>query len=200
MSYYTNYIGFKKIGVPGAVTLATGGAAFPITAVIDGAIALLPILIPFIGNAFKHPARDAIQIIDGIKTQLATSDPRQRLDFILASAQRISPDARDVAAEKLFLWYKTNYSQDYKDLSLEDKQYYNNYLINAINTQADGNNFWANSRRAMFTSSELNYNANPIQTITNTASNIFSNLTQSPSKLILYTGIGLGLYLILKNK
>lgn len=200
MSYYTNYIGFKKIGVPGAVTLATGGAAFPITAVIDGAIALLPILIPFIGNAFKHPARDAIKIIDGIKTQLANSDPRQRLALILASAQRISPDARDVAAEKLFLWYKTNYSQDYKDLSLEDKQYYNNYLINAINTQADGNNFWANSRRAMFTSSELNYNANPIQTITNTASNIFSNLTQSPSKLILYTGIGLGLYLILKNK
>ena len=200
MSYYTNYIGFKKIGVPGAVTLATGGAAFPITAVIDGARALLPILIPFIGNAFKHPARDAIKIIDGIKTQLANSDPRQRLALILASAQRISPDARDVAAEKLFLWYKTNYSQDYKDLSLEDKQYYNNYLINAINTQADGNNFWANSRRAMFTSSELNYNANPIQTITNTASNIFSNLTQSPSKLILYTGIGLGLYLILKNK
>lgn len=200
MSYYTNYIGYRKIGVPGAVTLATGGAAFPITAVIDGAIALLPILIPFIGNAFKHPARDAIKIIDGIKTQLANSDPRQRLALILASAQRISPDARDVAAEKLFLWYKTNYSQDYKDLSLEDKQYYNNYLINAINTQADGNNFWANSRRAMFTSSELNYNANPIQTITNTASNIFSNLTQSPSKLILYTGIGLGLYLILKNK
>lgn len=200
MSYYTNYIGYRKIGVPGAVTLATGGAAFPITAVIDGAIALLPILIPFIGNAFKHPARDAIKIIDGIKTQLANSDPRQRLALILASAQRISPDARDVAAEKLFLWYKTNYSQDYKDLSLEDKQYYNNYLINAINTQADGNNFWANSRRAMFTSSELNYNANPLQTITNTASNIFSNLTQSPSKLILYTGIGLGLYLILKNK
>ena len=200
MSYYTNYIGFKKIGVPGAVTLATGGAAFPITAVIDGAIALLPILIPFIGNAFKHPARDAIKIIDGIKTQLANSDPRQRLALILASAQRISPDARDVAAEKLFLWYKTNYSQDYKDLSLEDKKYYNNYLINAIATQEDGNNFWANSRRAMFTNSELNYNANPIQTITNTASNIFSNLTQSPSKLILYTGIGLGLYLILKNK
>ena len=26
-------------------------------------------------------------------------------------------------------------------LSIEDKQYYNNYLINAVNTQADGNNF-----------------------------------------------------------
>jgi len=199
MPYYTNYIGYKQIGF-GEATLATGGAAFPITAVIDGAIALLPILIPFIGNAFKHPARDAIKIIDGIKTQLANSDPRQRLALVLASAQRISPDARDVAAEKLFLWYKNTYNQDYKDLSIDDKQYYNKYLLNAINTQADGNNFWANSQRAMFTNSELNYNANPVQTITNTASNIITNLTQSPSSLILYTGIGLGLYLILKNK
>jgi hypothetical protein len=200
MPYYTNYIGYKKIGVPGAVTLATGGAAFPITAVIDGAIALLPILIPWIGNAFKHPARDANKLIDGIKTQLINSDPRQRLALVLATANRISPAARDVSAEKLFLWYKNTYSQDYKTLSIDDKQYYNNYLINAINTQADGNNFWANSRRAMFTNSELNYNANPVQTITNTASNIITNLTQSPSSLILYTGIGLGLYLILKNK
>jgi hypothetical protein len=200
MSYYTNYIGYKKIGVPGAVTLATGGAAFPITAVIDVAIALLPALIPWIGNAFKHPARDAIKIIDGIKVQLANSDPRQRIALVLASAQRISPAARDVAAEKLFLWYKNTYSEDYKKLSIEDKQYYNNYLINAVNTQADGNNFWANSRRAMFTNSELNYNATALQSVTSAASNIITNLTQSPSSLILYTGIGLGLYLILKNK
>jgi hypothetical protein len=200
MPYYTNYIGYKKIGVPGAVTLATGGAAFPITAVIDVAIALLPVLIPWIGNAFKHPARDAIKIIDGIKVQLANSDPRQRIALVLASAQRISPAARDVAAEKLFLWYKNTYSEDYKKLSIEDKQYYNNYLINAVNTQADGNNFWANSRRAMFTNSELNYNATALQSVTSAASNIITNLTQSPSSLILYTGIGLGLYLILKNK
>jgi hypothetical protein len=200
MPYYTNYIGYKKIGVPGAVTLATGGAAFPITAVIDVAITLLPVLIPWIGNAFKHPARDAIKIIDGIKVQLANSDPRQRIALVLASAQRISPAARDVAAEKLFLWYKNTYSEDYKKLSIEDKQYYNNYLINAVNTQADGNNFWANSRRAMFTNSELNYNATALQSVTSAASNIITNLTQSPSSLILYTGIGLGLYLILKNK
>jgi hypothetical protein len=200
MPYYTNYIGYKKIGVPGAVTLATGGAAFPITLVVDAAIALLPVLIPWIGNAFKHPARDAIKIIDGIKVQLANSDPRQRIALVLASAQRISPAARDVAAEKLFLWYKNTYSEDYKKLSIEDKQYYNNYLINAVNTQADGNNFWANSRRAMFTNSELNYNATALQSVTSAASNIITNLTQSPSSLILYTGIGLGLYLILKNK
>jgi hypothetical protein len=200
MAYYTNYIGYKKIGVPGAVTLATGGAAFPITAIIDGAIALLPILIPFIGNAFKHPARDAIKIIDGIKGQLASSNPRQRLALVLASAQRISPGARDVAAEKLFAWYKNTYNEDYKTLSIEDKQYYNNYLINSINSYPDGNNFYNNSRRAMFTNSELNYNASALQNVTSTASNIITNLTQSPSSLILYTGIGLGLYLILKNK
>jgi len=199
--YYTNYIGYKKIGVaPGIVTASTGGAAFPITLVIDAALVLLPALIPWISNAFKHPARDAIKIIDGIKLQLQNSEPRQRLALVLASAGKISPAARDVAAEKLFLWYKNTYSEDYKTLSIEDKEYYNNYLINAIRTQTDGNNFWANSQRAMFTNSELNYNANPVQAITNTASNIFTNLTKSPSSLILYTGIGLGLYLILKNK
>lgn len=199
MAYYTNYIGFKKIGVaPGGVTLATGGVAFPITAIIDGAIALLPILIPFIGNAFKHPARDAIKIIDGIKGQLASSNARQRLALILASDQRIS--SKDVSAEKLFAWYKNTYNEDYKTLTIEDKIYYNNYLTNIMNSYRDGNNLYANIRRAMFTNSELNYNANPVQTITNTASNIFTNLTKSPSSLILYTGIGLGLYLILKNK
>jgi len=192
MAYYTNYIGYnsvnKKIGF------------IPIALVVKGAMTLLPVLIPFISNAFKHPARDANKIIDGIKTQLSNSDARQRLGLVLATAQRISPDARDVAAEKLFLWYKNTYNQDYKDLLQEDMEYYNNFLETAIQTQPDGNNFWANSQRAMFTNSELNYNANPVQAITNTASNIFTNLTKSPSSLILYTGIGLGLYLILKNK
>ena len=199
--YYTNYIGYKKIGVaPGIVTASTGGAAFPITLVIDGALALLPVLIPWISNAFKHPARDAIKIIDGIKAQLQNSEPRQRLALVLASAGKISPAARDVAAEKLFLWYKNTYNEDYKKLSIEDKEYYNNYLLNAIRTQTDGNNFWYNSKSAMFTTPELYYNASALKSVTSTASNIITNLTQSPSSLILYTGIGLGLYLILKNK
>jgi len=192
MQYYTNYIGYnsvnKQIGL------------IPIALIVKGAVTLLPVLIPWISNAFKHPARDAIKIIDSIKTQLINSDARQRLGLVLATAQRISPAARDVSAEKLFLWYKNTYNQDYKDLLKEDMEYYNYFLQTAIQTQPDGNNFWANSQRAMFTNSELNYNANPVQTITNTASNIITNLTKSPSSLILYTGIGLGLYLILKNK
>ena len=190
--YYTNYIGYnfvnKQIGL------------IPIALIVKGAVTTLPLLIPWISNAFKHPARDAIKIIDGIKLQLQNSEPRQRLALVLASAGKISPAARDVAAEKLFLWYKNTYSEDYKTLSIEDKEYYNNYLINAIRTQPDGNNFWYNSRRAMFTTSELYYNASAIKSVTSTANNIITNLTQSPSSLILYTGIGLGLYLILKKQ
>lgn len=191
MAYYTNYIGYKsankQIGL------------IPIALVVKGAMTLLPVLIPFISNAFKHPAKDANKIIDGIKTQLSNSDARQRLGLVLATAQRISPAARDVAAEKLFLWYKNTYNQDYKNLLQEDMEYYNNFLQTAIQTQADGNNFWANSQRAMFTNSELSYNATALQNITSTASNVFTNLTKSPSSLILYAGIGLGLYLILKK-
>jgi len=192
MQYYTNYIGYKSVNKQIGV--------IPIALVVKGAMTLLPVLIPFISNAFQHPARDANKIIDGIKTQLSNSDARQRLGLVLATAQRISPKARDVSAEKLFLWYKNTYNQDYKDLLIEDKEYYNNYLQSQIQTQADGNNFWANSQRAMFTNTELNYNASALQNITNTATNLLTNLTQSPSRLILYAGIGLGLYLILKNK
>lgn len=196
MSYYTNNIGYKQLNNVGTtfVPIYTGE---PISSVIATAGATL---IASWDQWFSHPAADANRLIDSVKIQIKNADPRGRLALVLATSQKISPKARDVGAEKLFLWYKTNYSQDYKSLSFEDKDYYNKFLQTAIATQEDGNNFWANSQRAMFTSSELNYNANPIQTITNTASNIFSNLTQSPSKLILYTGIGLGLYLILKNK
>lgn len=40
----------------------------------------------------------------------------------------------------------------------------------------------------------------PVSNITSSATKILTDLTQSPSKLILYTGIGLGLYLILKKQ
>lgn len=186
--YYNNYIQYrpnnKQIGI------------IPIALVVKGAITVLPLIVPWISNAFKHPARDAIKIIDNIKPQLASSEPRDRLGLVLAAAQKISPDARDVSAEKLFLWYRLNYPNDYQTLLPEDKEYYNNYLATGIQTQADGNNFWANSQRAMFTNAEINYNATPVQA----ASNILTNVTKSTSSLLLYLGIGLGLFLILKKK
>jgi hypothetical protein len=199
MSYYTNYIGYKQTGKQigfGEATIATGGTLAPVTLIIDAAIALLPALIPWISNAFKHPAKDARRIIQDIKPQLASSEARERLGLVLAAAQKISPAARDVSAAELFVWYKLNYPNDYQTLLPQDKEYYNKYLATGIQTQADGNNFYANSQRAMFTNAEINYNATPVEA----ASNVLSNVTKSTSSLLLYTGIGLGLFLILKKK
>ncbi|NBQ17988.1 hypothetical protein EBU24_06760, partial [bacterium] len=90
-----NYIGYKPntIGF-GEATLATGGAALPITAIIDTAVAVLPFLVPWISNMFQHPARDANNMIDGIKAQLQTSDARNRLGLVIATGQKISDKAK----------------------------------------------------------------------------------------------------------
>jgi len=196
MQYYTNNIGYKQIPNIGT-TLIPIYTGEPISSIIATAGATL---IASWNDWFTRPAYDANRLIDSIKSQLANLDARQRLALVLATSQKINSRARDVGAEKLFLWYKNTYNEDYKTLSIDDKEYYNKFLQTAIQTQADGNNFWANSQRAMFTNSELNYNASALQNITSTASNILTTLTQSPSKLILYTGIGLGLYLILKKQ
>ena len=192
MSYYTNYIGYKKNANIGTklIPIYTGE---PISSVIATAGATL---IASWNDWFTRPAFDANRLINSIKPQLANIDARQRLALVLATSQKISPRARDVGAENLFLWYKNTYNEDYKVLSIEDKDYYNKFLATAIQTQADGNNFWANSQRAMFTNQELNYNATPVEA----ASNILSNVTKSTSSLLLYLGIGLGLFLILKKK
>ena len=192
MSYYTNYIGYKQNANIGTkfIPIYTGE---PISSVIATAGATL---IASWNDWFTRPAFDANRLINSVKPQLANIDARQRLALVLATSQKISPRARDVGAENLFLWYKNTYNEDYKVLSIEDKDYYNKFLATAIQTQADGNNFWANSQRAMFTNQELNYNATPVEA----ASNILSNVTKSTSSLLLYLGIGLGLFLILKKK
>jgi hypothetical protein len=192
MSYHTNYIGYKQNANIGTkfIPIYTGE---PISSVIATAGATL---IASWNDWFTRPAFDANRLINSVKPQLANIDARQRLALVLATSQKISPRARDVGAENLFLWYKNTYNEDYKVLSIEDKDYYNKFLATAIQTQADGNNFWANSQRSMFTNQELNYNATPVEA----ASNILSNVTKSTSSLLLYLGIGLGLFLILKKK
>ena len=93
------------------------------------------------------------------------------------------------------LWYRQSYPNDYQSLLTDDKIFFNNYILSIRNTRGDGNNMYANLDKAMFTNAEINYNANPLQT----ASNVLSNFTKSPSTLILYAGIGLGLLLLLKK-
>ena len=173
MTYNYNHTNNRQIGV------------IPIALVVKGAVTLLPQLIPFITNAFKAPARDANRLIDGIKPNIANIDPRERLGIVLATAQKIPYEARDVMAEKLMLWYKTNYPNDYKVLLPEDKEFYNN--------------FWGNSRNAMFTSSEVNYNATPINTITNLFQPSGSNKS-GISPIFLLAIVGGAIFLFTRKK
>ena len=65
------------------------------------------------------------------------------------------------------MWYRQNYPNDYQTLLSEDKIYFINYLISLRSRFGDGNNFYSNLQRAMFTDTEINYNASPVQNITN---------------------------------
>jgi hypothetical protein len=193
---YVGYIGYKQqpetiSGPPGAVTIATGGAALPITAVIDVAIAALPFLIPWISNIFQSPAADSRKLINAIKTKLQSVDARERLGLVIATGEKISNQSKDVEAKELLLWYRQAYPEDYKTLLVDDKLYFNNYLLSLRSRFADGNNMYANLDRAMFTQAEINFNANPIQSLTNIVSN--------KNNLLLYGGIALALLLLIKK-
>jgi hypothetical protein len=188
------YIGFKHkpntIGF-GEATLLTGGAALPITAIIDIAVATLPFLIPWISNAFQSPAKDSRNIINDLKPQLINKNARERLALVIAAGQKINVKAKDVEARELLLWYRQAYPEDYKTLTPDDKIYFNNYILNIRNTRGDGNNMYLNLDRSMFTQTEINYGANPVQTITNILSN--------KNNLLIYGGIALALVLLLKK-
>jgi len=189
------YIGYKPntIGFPpaGGVTLATGGAALPITAIIDVAIAALPFLIPWISNAFQSPAKDSRNIINDLKPQLINKDARERLALVIAAGQKINVKAKDVEARELLLWYRQAYPNDYQILLPNDKIYFNDYILSIRNTRGDGNNMYANLDRAMFTNEQINYGISPVQSITNILSN--------KNNLLIYGGIALALLLLLKK-
>lgn len=186
------YIGYKKntIGF-GEATLLTGGTLAPITAIIDIAIASLPFLIPFITNIFQHPAEDTKRAINDLKPNLVSLDPRSRLGLIIATGQKLSNKALDVQADQLLAWYKMYYPNDYKDLLTEDKTYWNNYIMSIRQNTPDGNNLYSNLQRAMFTDSEVLYNANPLQTAT--------TILSSKSNILLYGGIALAIIFLIKK-
>jgi hypothetical protein len=188
------YIGYRspaQIGF-GEATLATGGALAPVTLVLDAAIALAPFLIPWVSGIFKHPARDALGVIDAVKPTLNNLPANRRMAAVLAATQKISDKAKDVEAEKWLLWYRQNYSSDYTTLTPEEKIYFNNYLFSVRNRVPDGNNMYSNLQAAMFTDAEVNYNATPSSILT-------SLTTGANTKYILYGAIALGLYLLTKK-
>ena len=189
------YIGYKeaKIGF-GELTAATGGAAFPVTAVVDAAIALAPFLISWTNNIFSHPAADALGIISATKPLLVNQDPQTRMATVIAASQKISTAAKDVDAEKWLLWYRQAYPSDYTVLSPDAKTYWNNYISSIRSSHKDGNNLYFNLSNAMFTTDQINYNSSPIQSV----STILSS-TGISTNTIIYIAVGLGLYLLIKK-
>jgi hypothetical protein len=189
----TSYIGYRKNGnqAVGIVPVVAVAAAKPIVAIVTTAISLLPTIIPFISNVFKAPAKDARRLIDALKPELQSLQSRDRLGLVLATGQKIDDSRKDVEAKELLLWYRQAYPEDYKTLLVEDKIYFNNYLLSLRSSFADGNNMYANLDRAMFTNAEVNFNANPIQSITNLVSN--------KNNLLLYGGIALAILLLIKK-
>jgi hypothetical protein len=182
---YVGYIGYKdRIGTT-LIPVITGE---PISSAIATAVATA---FASWNDWFSHPAQDAKDLISSIKPQLAQLDARSRITNILAATQKISPKAKDVEAEKLLLWYRQSYPEDYKTLMVDDKLYFNNYILSVKNTRGDGNNMYANLDRSMFTNNEINYNANPVQSITNLLSN--------KNNLLIYGGIALALVILLKK-
>lgn len=201
MSYYTNYIGYKQsgkqigFGVP-VTTAATGGVIAPVTLIVDAAIALLPALIPWIKGIFKSPTKDALRMMNDLKPKLVNIDVRERLGLIIAAGKKVSRERVSVEARSVLLWYRENYPNDYKTLPVEDKQYFNNYILSIKRSFPDGDDMYKNLDKAMFTNEQINFNASPLQG----ATDILSNLTKSPSTLLLYGGIGVGLFYLLKKK
>jgi hypothetical protein len=140
---------------------------------------------------FKSPAKDTRKLIDAIKPILTNKDARERLGLVIATGQKISDQAKDVEAKELLLWYRQAYPNDYQTLLVEDKIYFNDYLFSIMGRFADGNNMYANLDRAMFTDAEINFNATPVQSITNIVSN--------NKNLLLYGGIALAIFLLIKK-
>jgi len=190
------YIGYKeaKVGIVPVVTAATGGAAFPVTAVIDAAIALAPFIIKWTSAAFAHPAADAVGIISATKPLLVNQDPQTRMATVIAASQKISSDAKDVDAEKWLLWYRQAYPNDYSVLSPDAKTYWNTYLNSIRSSHRDGNNMYFNLQSAMFTPDQVNYNATPT-----TAVNSLLSSTGLSTNTLIYIAIGVGLYLLIKK-
>jgi hypothetical protein len=189
-----SYANKNIIGV-GEATLATGGTLAPITLALDAAVALAPFIIPFVSGVFQHPAADARGIISATKPLLPNTTASKRMYLVLAACSKIAHRAKDVEARELILWYRQNYPEDYKQLSVEDKNFFNNYCITAAQESTDVNQASNDYKLALFTPSQINYNATPAQTV----SNLFKSTTGTIN-WVLYGAIAIGAIILLKKK
>ena len=185
-----DFVGYndKKIGFA-EVTAATGGAAVPITAVIDVVIAAAPFLTSWISNVFSHPAADARGIIAEVKKNIVNVDARTRLATVLAAATKISPKAKDVEARELDLWYRQTYPNDYQNLTADDMVYWNNTMVNNANQYSTVNQAARDYIAAEFTTAQI-ASKNPVTALTSTTGKNY----------LLYGVIAIALFLIFRKK
>jgi hypothetical protein len=157
----------------------------PVSLAINAAL----IALPFVIKSFAHPARDEQNRIAALKKQMSGLDAANRLRFVIEnSAQTTAPD---VTGREWFLWYRKNYSQDYQILSYSDKVLFNDFMAQFGNRYAGNVDTLQSCKAAMFTDSEVNYNA---------PKNVLTNLTNPTTQKYLIIGaIGLGLLLLLKK-
>jgi hypothetical protein len=197
-----DYIGYKKTvgelassGTAAAVSTAKVVASGGLD--ISADIALVLAAAQFGTDLFnqwtKHPAADARDFISNLKPKLVNLNPYDRLTYIMAGDTKINKRAKDVSARELVLWYRSAYPNDYKTLSVKDKTYFNNYLLEAAKQNTDVNQASNDYQAARFNTSELNYNATPLQSVTN----LFSSGT-GKTNWVLYGAIGLGIILLIK--
>jgi len=199
-----DYIGYKnrigmtdlaKSSIQAAATCASAVASGGANIASDIACALAAVKNQI--NLWKqwtdHPARDAKDFIANAKPTLVNIDPYDRIVKVIGFSQRINPKAIDVNTREFLKWYKQTYRNDYTSLSPDVKIYFNDYLNSIRNTYGNVNRIFEDLDAAAFTQSEINYNATPVQSVT--------NLFSSTGKInwVLYGVLGLGAILLIKN-
>jgi len=197
------YIGYNEIGslaTDYALSVATAAAAAAQGGLnLQADIAAIASQVKFFGSLWNqwtsHPARDAKDFISKAKLDIANTTPYDRIVKVLAYSQKINPKAIDVNTREWLKWYKQNYPNDYTTIPPNVKIYYNNYLNEIRNTYGNVNRIFEDLDIAAFTSSEINYNATPVETV----KNLFTSTSTGKINWVLYGAIGLGAILLIKN-
>jgi hypothetical protein len=182
----------KTLTSSGPKALASGGAD------IGADIALLASGGLFISNLIdqwtSHPAADARDFIKNLKPTIVNVNSYERMKRVIVGDQKINERAKDVSARELVLWYRQNYPNDYMSLTADQKIYFNTYVKNRASLYPQNvNQIAENYKNSQFTNTEINYNATPIQSVTN----LFSTGT-GKTNWVLYGAIGLGVILLIK--
>ena len=197
---YNNIGELKTSAVTYAATTAAALAEGGLNIAAD--IAAIVAQVQFYGDLWQqwtsHPAADAKDYIKNAKPTIVGIDSYDRIVKVIGYSQKINPKAIDVNTREWLKWYKQNYREDYLTLSPDVKIYWNSYLDSIRNTYGNVNRIFEDLDAAAFTTTEINVNATPIETV----ENLLTNLTAPGSnvKYVLYGGIGLLLVYLLSSK